>query len=287
MTLGCTFSVTVTVMEMKHTQEYLLHTLSPPVVYRECRSGGGRGHGAVAPGLCVGRFEVEIRHVAVYITCLYIICLYVTYTQVAPVLDVGADASSCRESLPCGPHGEAVSYSTPVRPSDEKNTAATAVGQKKTRTSVSLPLPSGSASPVPGSVPMGRGGDNSWVFVAHLDLTRILIDDFCLLPDRTYTNCHDYCVAEWDIIQHLVFLALRESTLHDCFWLFKEKTAIPVFNVKKAQKKVPSQWNQVHNAYPPVLYQSCKGIQSNKYEITGFQYKCDHRIQTGCSCKLR
>ena len=31
----CTFFFTVTVMEMKHTQGYLLDTLSPPVVYRE------------------------------------------------------------------------------------------------------------------------------------------------------------------------------------------------------------------------------------------------------------
>ena len=134
---------------------------------------------------------------------------------------------------------------------------------------------------------MGRGGDNVWMFVANVDLTSTLIDDFGLLPDRTYANCHDYCLAEWDIIQHLVFLVLRESTLYDCFWLFKEKTAVPVFNVRNAQKKMPSQWNQVHNAYPPSLVQSRNGIDSNKYELTGFQYKCDHRVQTGCPCKLR
>ena len=241
----------------------------------------------VAPGLHVARFDVHVTHVAMIVSCLYITCLYVTNTQVGPVLDVGADTSSCRESSPCVSLGVVGSYSTPVRPSDKKNNAATAVGQQKARTSVSLPLPSGSASPVPGSVPMGRGGDNAWVFVAHVDLTSTLIDDFGLLPDRTYANCHDYCLAEWDIIQHLVFLVLRESSLYDCFWLFKEKTAVPVFNVRNAKKKMPSQWNQVHNAYPPCLVQTLNGLDSNKYELTGFQYKCDHRVQTGCPCKLR
>ena len=277
-------------MEMKHTQQYLRDTFTPTVVCRKESRGGGSGHGGVLhwrwmlPGL-----QVQINLVDVCVSCLYIICLYVTYTQVRPELDVGVDTSSSQKASHCVSMPVAGTYSTPVRPSDKKNTSATAVGVKKAPTSVSLPLPSGSASPEPGSVPMGRGGDNVWVFVAHLDLTATLIDDFGLLPDRAHANCHDYCLEEWDIIQHLVFLVLRESPLTDCFWLFKEKTAVPVFNVKSAQKTVPSQWNQVHNAYPPrLVVQSRNGKNdTNKFEVTGFQYKCDHRIQTGCPCKLR
>ena len=53
MTCVCTFFFTVTVMEMKHTQEHLLDTLSPPVVHREGSSGGGSGHGGVLPRACV------------------------------------------------------------------------------------------------------------------------------------------------------------------------------------------------------------------------------------------
>jgi hypothetical protein len=61
-----------------------------------------------------------------------------------------------------------------------------------------------------------------------------------------------------------------------------------VFNVRAANRKLPSQWNQEHNACPPrLIVQPRKGDDTNKYEVTGFQCKCDHRVQTGCPCKLR
>ena len=76
MTHVCTFFFTVTVMEMKHTQEYLLDTLSPPVVYREGSSGGGSGQGGVLPraGVLTG-YKSGFFHVAVHVSCFYIISL--------------------------------------------------------------------------------------------------------------------------------------------------------------------------------------------------------------------
>ena len=212
-----------------------------------------------------------------------------THTQVCPLPDVAVEVLSASpvESIPVdAPVG--LCYSTPVRPPHTNSSANAAVGQKKTPASASLPLPSGSSTPSPGSSSEVRGGDNSWVSVADVDWTTTLIEDFGLDPDREYSNCDDYCLAEWGIIEYLVFLVLRENPLHDCFWLFKDKTAIPVCNVRTSQKHLAGQWNQAHNACPPVrTVCSGKGVERNAYELSGFQYKCDHRIQTGCPCKLR
>jgi hypothetical protein len=72
MTCVCTFVFTVTVMEMKHTQEHLFDTSSPPVVHREGSGGGCSGHGGVLPRACMLPGLKSMLHMWL---CMYHVCM--------------------------------------------------------------------------------------------------------------------------------------------------------------------------------------------------------------------
>ena len=146
-----------------------------------------------------------------------------------------------------------------------------------------LPRPCNSMSPVAGEVPPERGGVGKWLLVDKLNLTMKLVDDHDFSSTRSYPNSYEFCQHEWSAVESEVFKLLRERSGHDCFWLLQERTAIPVNNPPKKKTGSQSQWNQDWCSYPPYF----RTKVGNKFEETGFEYKCDHRLQTGCPCKLK
>ena len=145
------------------------------------------------------------------------------------------------------------------------------------------PRPCNSMSPVAGDVPPPRGGVANWLLVDTLNLTKTLVDDHDFYAKRTHANSYEFCQHEWAAVECEVLKLLRERSVHDCFWLLQERTAVPVNNPKKKPTGGQSQWNQAWCPFPP--YFCTKG--SNKFAETGYEYKCDHRLQTGCPCKLK
>ena len=147
-----------------------------------------------------------------------------------------------------------------------------------------LPRPSGSTPPILGEAPPERGGSAAWLLVDCVDLSQKLVDDHGFAAFRQYPNSFEFCQQEWPAVETEIFKLLRERGLHDCFWLFQDRTAVPVNNPNKARRGTPSQWNQDWCPCPPV-YTTRRG--TNKFCETGFEYKCDFRLQTGCPSKLR
>lgn len=151
-----------------------------------------------------------------------------------------------------------------------------------------LPRPSISSSPEAGTAPPARGGASKWLVVDTVNLSTTFVEDHLFEPVRSYPNCFEFCEREWPIVERAVFLILRQTGIHDCFWSFQERTAVPVNNPPKALRGKPSQWNQAWSPCPPRWESRVKnGAVKNKFDVTGFEYKCDHRVQTGCPCKLK
>lgn len=171
--------------------------------------------------------------------------------------------------------------------SDNAGASSTSLEEKHSlmspRTVAVLPSPCNSMSPVAGEVPPARGGVGQWLLVDKLDLTTKLVDDHDFSSTRAYSNSLEFSLQEWSAVQDEVLKVLRERSGHDCFWLMQDRTAIPVNNQRKNTNGGQSQWNQSWCPYPP-KYVTKSG---NKFAQTGFEYKCDHRLQTGCPCKLK
>ena len=153
-----------------------------------------------------------------------------------------------------------------------------------------LPCMSNSSTPTQGQVPPERAGPNTWLEVKSVNFAMELTGEYGFQNDRSYSNAKEFCVAEWGCIEEEVLHLLREANVYDCFWLLKQKKAMPGNRATKEHKGRSSQWNQPWCPYPPeawVKERGASGGSHNKFWSTGFEYPCDFFAQTGCPCKLR
>ena len=118
-----------------------------------------------------------------------------------------------------------------------------------------------------------------------VDLTAALESVFGTSPSRVYCSSRAYADAEWKVVEDFLFIKFRESSIFDCFWSWRRKRAIPVM------KGAGKQWNQ-SATFPPECLKSLKDpngqwIVRNWWDHTGFEYHCDHEVQTSCPRKCR
>jgi hypothetical protein len=119
----------------------------------------------------------------------------------------------------------------------------------------------------------------------RVDLTKPLESVFGKSSSRIYCSSRAYADAEWKVVEDFLFTKFRESSIFDCFWSWRRNRAIPVM------KGAGKQWNQ-SATFPPKCLKTLKDpngerVVRNWWDHTGFEYHCDHEVQTSCPRKCR